>query len=148
MALDPLTPEQRERLKLAFAYDVARRIAGADERMDPAEAAFLQGAFPWALLESQGLVTADHEFTAEFHAARAVAEASLAGLLERDEKLTLLALFFDTAVADDELRAEEGRVVLEAARRLGLSSEDVMAVLASRKDVGDVSLPEPEEESH
>jgi uncharacterized tellurite resistance protein B-like protein len=134
-------------LELAFAYDVVRRLVGADDRIDPTEAAFLERTFPWAMLQARGLVGQDGAFTPEFEQAVKKAREVLPKALETEEKLALVSVFVGAAVADEYFDHAEGKVVLEAVHALGLSTDEFLTHIGKLDSVGDVDLDEPEPES-
>jgi hypothetical protein len=136
----------REHLKLAFAYDVVRHLVASDDAIDPAETRFVQEMFPWSMLESRGLVTKEGTFTPAFHAAVHEAREHLPVLLTAEEKLSLVSIFVDAAVADEVFASEEGKILLDAAGRLGLTTGEVFDHLGTLRTVGDLDLPEPEAE--
>jgi uncharacterized tellurite resistance protein B-like protein len=135
----------KERLKLAFAYDIVRRMVDADDQISDAETKFVMTQFPWSLLEIQGLVDQARRFTPAFDVAVADARAKLPTALPLEEKLALISLFVDASVADDEFHHNEGDVLVEAAHALGVSTAELMNHLGTLPSVGDVDMPSPEE---
>jgi uncharacterized tellurite resistance protein B-like protein len=135
-----------DRLKLAFAYDVARKIVGADQSIELSEVAFLEASFPWRLLADLGYVGADGKATVAFEAAVAEARKVLPAELGSEDKLALVSLFLEASVADGQFQAEEGTVIVQAARDLGVQSSAFFNHIGTRAHVGTIDLPEPTED--
>lgn len=136
---------QIERLKLAFAYDVVRRIVGADGTIDFDEVQFIEQSYPMRLLQLHGFIGPDGVFTDAFEDQVRLARVVLREQLAIQDRLALVSVFMDAAVADDDFHPGEGSVLVEAAQALGISSEKLFDHLGTLRAVGSVALPDPEE---
>ena len=120
----------RDRLKVAFALSISQLLVRADGVIVPDERAFLEEMFPQTMLVRLGLD--DPERYAEV---RDLAFRDVASVLDRDEKLQLLGLFFAVCEVDADIDVRELEVVTLAADQLGLSFDDVVARLTGLFDV-------------
>ena len=121
----PRATAELERLKIAFALRVAKRIVAADGIVDPEELSFLSEAFPPAIIEVHGLAT-----QRALEQAANEAEACLKSRLGYHEKLALLNTFYASCAADGHIDVAEVKVLREAAATLGLSHGEVVSYLA------------------
>lgn len=121
--------EQLQHLKLAFAFDYARRIVNADGAESYEEFRMLGAAFPRPLLEQAGFLDDDGMIAHGFADHRDMAFQILPRKLAREEKVELLQLLWE-ACAIDDVEAEEIAVLTEAGERLGLDAADVTVLIA------------------
>lgn len=121
--------EQLQHLKLAFAFDYARRIVNADGGESYEEFRMLGAAFPRPLLEQAHFLDEDGMLSAGFRDHRDMAHQVLPRKLERTEKVELLELLYE-ASAIDEVDAAEMSVLLEAGLALGLDEGEVTTLIA------------------
>jgi uncharacterized tellurite resistance protein B-like protein len=138
---DPTAEFDLLQLKLAFAYHIVQRIVGADEKLARGEIRFLEQRFPAALMRRAGFLSETGTFTEAFERATSEALVDLPVRLNADEKLSLLDLLFEATLADDEFHASEAKVLVHAARLLGVSGEVLDAHLSTRRgQVADIEL--------
>ncbi|MEZ4317361.1 MAG: hypothetical protein R3F61_07645 [Myxococcota bacterium] len=127
-------------LRLAFSMHVVDQIVAADDKLTEAELRFLQDRFPNHILMDRGFTDADGVRTDAYHDAAVDALDRLPTELDSTEKLELLKVFFEATVADDTFELAEGSALLDAARLLDLSDEEIDAFLATRVEVGDTRV--------
>lgn len=111
------------RLKLAFGVSIARAIIDADRKVDYGEFNLFGRIFQRPALRAAGFLDGDDQFNEALAEAWMEACAVLPGALTEDEKLDLIALFYGTSMADDELDDREMSVIREAATLLGVDDE-------------------------
>ena len=133
-----------EQMKQAFAYHVVQQILAADDHVARGEVRFLEERFPRETMVQVGLMDEEGVFTDRFPDAYTEALRRLPAALGRDEKLALITLFLDACVADGALDSNEGRVLLDAADRLGVTPHELNAHLDTLAMVGEVELGLPE----
>lgn len=121
----PRATAELERLKIAYAMRVAKRIVAADGIVDSDEKAFLAEAFPEAIIEVHALASEE-----ALDQAADEAEACLKARLGYHEKLALLNTFYASCAADGHIDVSEVKVLREAAATLGLSHGEVVGYLA------------------
>ena len=114
-------PEQRDRLKVAFALAISQLVVRADGVVVPDEERFLREMFPPALLQSLNLDDPD-----TFAEVRDIAFREISEVLPREEKLQLIGLFFAMCEVDAEVDVRELEVLALAADQLGLPFEAVI----------------------
>jgi uncharacterized tellurite resistance protein B-like protein len=138
---DPTSEFDLHDLRLAFAYHVVHQIVGADQTLDASELRFVKHRFPASKLQRAGFLDASGGLTTRYTRAAGEAVIELPTRLTRLEKLAVLDLLLDASLADGEFHPAEGRLLLHAARLLGLSTADVDAHLSTREgEVTDIEL--------
>ena len=125
---DPGIRSERERLKLAFATQVAREITGSDGVLHDREQAYMSENFSEEKLAAYGL---DDE--SGFSVALTEADERLAEMLGHHEKLALLSGFFAACWADGNVDVRELRALREASAVLGLQPQEVAGYLLKVK---------------
>lgn len=126
-----MTDLELTRLKVAFAFHVAKMIVESDNDVDPREMTVMTDAFPRELLDGLDFVDENGRFTSEYHDAVVSALEVLPGTLSQSEKLRLVAIFTQASVADGQLKQRERALIIEAAAYLGVSADQVVAHLKS-----------------
>lgn len=121
--------EQLQHLKLAFAFDFARRIVNADGAESYEEFRMLGAAFPRPLLEQAGFLDEDGMLAPAFRDHRDMALQVLPGALSSQEKQDMLELLYD-ASAVDEVDAAEMTVLNDAGVALGLEPLTITTLIA------------------
>ncbi|MCO4743764.1 MAG: hypothetical protein KC912_03175 [Proteobacteria bacterium] len=125
---DPGIRSDRERLKLAFATQVARSITQSDGVLDDREDAYMTENFGPDKLAVYGL-----DDDAKLAAAAAEADKRLNEMLGHHEKLALLSGFFAACWADGNVDVRELRALREASAVLGLHPQEVAGYLLKVK---------------
>ncbi len=116
MDVDPL-----ERLKIAFALYVSRKIVNADETVHPDEVELLHKMFPFRMLEKLGFVEAGGtQLTAKFRGAAREAMDVLPKKLTIPEKEDFIRWFRQVCEADGIVDTREEELVAKAEHILGL----------------------------
>ncbi|MCB9679173.1 MAG: hypothetical protein H6737_28985 [Alphaproteobacteria bacterium] len=123
-------------LKLAFSLHVVDQIVAADDQLTKAELAFLDARFPQSVLHERGFVDEDGVRTEAYHDAAMDALERLPVELDKASKLELLSMFFAATVADAQFELAEGGVLVDAARLLDLSDDDIDGFLEGRAEAG------------
>lgn len=123
-------------LKLAFSLHVVDLIVAADDKLTKAELAFLEERFPQSALAERGFVDSDGVRTDAYHEAAVDALDRLPAQLELGDKVELLRVFFAATVADDSFEKAEGNALVDAARLLDMSDEEIDGFLATRDEAG------------
>lgn len=113
-----------EPLKLAFTYHLAEQVIGADGRVDPEEAAFLEEHFPREPLEEAGFLDDAGEFTDAYRAAVEQALRVLPARLDEPAKRELMKVIREAAWVDTMGDEKESNVLIVAARLLGLDPRE------------------------
>jgi hypothetical protein len=121
-------------LKLAFSLHVVDQIVAADDQLTRAELAFLESQFPQKLLRDRGFADEDGVRTDAYHQAAMDALDRLPHQLELDEKVALLSVFFAATIADERFEAAEGNALVDAARLLDMTDDEIDRFLASRDE--------------
>jgi len=129
-------------LKLAFSLHVVDQIVAADAKLTQAELDFLEEKFPLDTLVKRGFSTADGVRTDAYHDAAVDALDRLPTELDSDQKIALLQVFLAATLADDSFELAEGNALVDAARLLDLSDQEIDGFLASRTEVGGTRLAE------
>ncbi len=111
-------PTELDKLQVAMAVQVARRIVDADGVLDLSEVQLLSEAFPNQWMQRCGFVDQAGQLTPAVEAFAARAESELANRLNLPQKLELITLFHNTCMVDGEMHQLELEVLTEAARRL------------------------------
>lgn len=138
---DPTAEFDLLQLKLAFAYHVVQQIVGADDHLAKGELRFLATRFPSDLLRRCGFIGVEGAFTESYHRATGEALMELPERLNETEKYALVDLLLEACLADDELQLAEAKILVHAARLLGLSSEALDRHLTTKRTmVGDIEL--------
>ena len=119
----------RDRLKVAFSLAISELLVRADGVIVPDEKAFLEEMFPPAMLARLGLDDA-----VRYAEIRDIAFRDIADVLDQEEKLQLLGLFFAICEVDADIDVRELEVLALAADQLGLSFDDVVARLTGLFD--------------
>jgi hypothetical protein len=134
-----------EELRVAFAWHVVGLIVGADAKVDASESIFVGAHFPQGLLERHGFVDGHGRPTARYADARVEALTRLPAELDMPAKLDLVTTFVGAAVVDEDLERGESRLVIAAARLLGIADAELDAHLDSMHGtVAAIDLPEPD----
>jgi uncharacterized tellurite resistance protein B-like protein len=109
-----------ERLKVAFALYVTRKIVNADDSVHPDEVKLVHDMFPMHKLEGLGFIIGpDHKLTPEFHAARQEAVARLPSMLTTPEKEDFVRWFRQVCQADGHVDQREEEIVAKVEKILG-----------------------------
>jgi uncharacterized tellurite resistance protein B-like protein len=127
---------------LAFRRHVLERIAAADGANGPEELAWVRAACPDEALIAAGLADEFGARLPAFDEARDEALARLPGL-PLEDRLALMTSFFGLCLADGALAHAEGKLLVEAARLLGIGGQAFDRVLSARDDVGEVEIDAP-----
>jgi uncharacterized tellurite resistance protein B-like protein len=114
------SPTRIDRLRIAFAVRVARRIVDADGVLDLSEIELLARTFPSALLHRAGFLDRRDLLTPAVDRAYREALAELPGVLTLTEKLDLVTLFHRTCDADGDIHPRELDVLRDAAAMLAV----------------------------
>ena len=104
-----------ERMRFAFARDVARQIVEADGVVREGERQFMEQVFGVSITERLGIAD-----PAEQARCLEAALEQLPVVLGHHDKLALVGVFFSACCADGGLDAREVRVLKDAANALGL----------------------------
>jgi len=120
---DPENPTELDRLRLAFAVFVGRKIVEADGLLDIEEIDLLTMAFPNEWMRTCGFIDGDTQLTERCHRAYADAQKILPLTLSLREKLNLVTLFHRTCMVDGELHELELAVLMEAASELDVPAK-------------------------
>jgi len=131
-------------LRLVFSFHVIDHIIHADEHIDPLEIDWMRERYPREVLEEHGLIDEESRLTDTFRDLLAEALMRLPKELSEDEKRQLALTFFDSAMADGEFEAREGKQLEAAAHLLGLPLKSLHEALDSSDDVGAIELDDPE----
>ena len=123
-------------LKLAFSLHVVDQIVAADNQLTKAELAFLEEQFPLKRLQDRGFADASGVRTDAYHQAAMDALDRLPVQLETADKVELLSVFFAATIADEHFEAAEGNALVDAARLLDMSDDEIDAFLATRDEAG------------
>ena len=134
-------------LTMVFAYHVVGSVITADGETSSEEAVFLERRWPLAGMVDRGFILEDGSRTDKYRRARQRALADLPDLLSQADKLDLICTFMDAGLADGHLDRDEAAVITRAADLLGLTAAEWMDHLAKRDTMGEVELPEPEEQA-
>ena len=122
--MPPKRTDPLERLKIAFAMYVCRRIVKADEVVHPAEVEHLATLFPLSLLEDLGFVrSGESTLTPEFHRACHEAREKLPTLLTIPEREGLVRWFRQVCYADGVIDDREADLVEQAQAFLELTDD-------------------------
>ena len=114
-------PDPLDRLKLAFALYVTRKIVNADETVHPDEVELVHKAFPSKQLEAAGfLPPGGTKLTDAYHAACKEAVAVLPKKLTVPEKEEFIAWFEKVCAADGVVDEREAQLVAKARGLLGM----------------------------
>ena len=113
------------RLKVAFAFHVAKMIVESDDDVDPREMSVMTDAFPRELLDGLDFVDDKDGFTDTYHDAVVSALEELPGRLTTEEKLHLVTIFARASFADGTLHEREQELLVEAAAYLGINADQV-----------------------
>ncbi len=118
-------------LKTAFELRIVHMVMTADEIVHRGEMDFLEGVFPPDEIDAHGFLDrTENRFTRRFGKAVQAAPEALSQWLSADEKLDMLRLFFKACEADGEVDPRELSVIVQAARMLGLSQEELVPHLS------------------
>lgn len=113
--------KELERLRVAFALYVTRKIINADDVVHPDEVAIVHKMFPPRQLERMGFLEAGGtRLTAEFEVAKKEAVEQLPKKLTEPEKEDFIAWFRQVCEADGIVDEREERIVARAKEILGL----------------------------
>ncbi len=138
-------PFHLDDLKLALQYDLVRRIVTADDQVEDAEDAYLARLCPPETLRAAGFQDDHWQPTARLAEAVAEARRVLPGL-PREDKRVLMDACVNACVVDGALHARETVELQRAATVLGLSDDDLDAILDSHPAVGVIVLDDPVDE--
>lgn len=125
---------KKQELTLAMGHHVAQRIIGADRILDEAELAALHGIFPRDAMVAAGFVSLETGgYTDTFEEAARASFKELPPLLDDEEKVELMRVWWAMSMADGELAAAETEVLTKAGQVLGWEPsriQDVFEMLA------------------
>lgn len=114
-------PTELERLKIAFALYVTRKIVNADDSVHPDEVKLVHKMFPLNRLESLGFMEpGTQKLTPAFHEARKQAVAQLPNLLTSPEKEDFVRWFREVCQADGHVDQREMEIVAKVEKILGM----------------------------
>jgi uncharacterized tellurite resistance protein B-like protein len=117
----PMEIDPTERLKIAFALYVSRKIVNADETVHPDEVELVHKAFPFKTLEKLGFVEkGGTKLTPMFKGAAREAIEVLPNRLTVPEKEDFIAWFRQVCEADGIVDEREEELVRKAQQILGL----------------------------
>ncbi len=125
--IDVSAPTRMERLKVAYALHVARKVMEADKILDLREVELLMTTFPQDLLIGCEFLDDEGNLTERWHSVLTEAAALLPIELLPEEKLEILTLLHRVQVADGENHKREAEVVHAAANHLGVSRGELAA---------------------
>jgi len=128
---DPQHPTDLDRMRVAFAIQVAQRISEADGILDLSEIEFLMKLFPDSVLRACGFVDEHTQLTDTARTWSERARTALATQLTTEQKLSLITIFHEACMVDGEMHPSEIRQLMRAARDLGLSRDVVFAHIGS-----------------
>lgn len=128
---DPAHPTDLDRMRVAFAIQVAQRISEADGILDLSEIEFLMRLFPDSVLRACGFLDEQTRLTDTARAWSDQARTALAKQLTTEQKLELVSLFHEACMVDGEMHPSEIRQLMQAAGDLGLSRDVVFAHIGS-----------------
>jgi uncharacterized tellurite resistance protein B-like protein len=133
---DPNNPSELDRMRLAFAVFVGRRIAEADGILDIDEIDLLTLAFPNAWMETCGFIDENTQLTEACRRAYDDACKILPVSLNLTEKLDLITLFHRTCMADGKLHERELALLMSAAQLLHVPGADLRTHLLELRGTG------------
>ena len=114
-----------DRMKVAFTAFIAKLIVDADGVVDFGELRLMTQVFPDPLLEQMGFIDSQGGFTTRYNEAYAEAIQVLPKAMTLEEKLALITVFHNTAMADGELIQAELLVLREASEVLGITVREL-----------------------
>ena len=138
---DPHNPTEIDRLRVAFAVFVGKKIVEADGILDIGEIELLTMAFPNPWMDVCGFIDGDTNLTEACHKSYRDARKILPVTLDLEEKLELVTLFHRTCMADGELHEQEFNVLMEAATLLKVPVTDLRDHLKSLRCGGTLVPP-------
>lgn len=110
-----------ERLKVAFALYITRKIVNADDSVHPDEVKLVHKMFPMNRLETLGFMEpGTQKLTQAFHQARKEAVAQLPNLLTTPEKEDFVRWFREVCQADGHVDQREAEIVAKVEKILGV----------------------------
>jgi uncharacterized tellurite resistance protein B-like protein len=112
-----------EKLKIAFAWQCAYMMVAADGKVVPEERAFMSRVFPETLLHAVELMEEGGRFVESFGAIKRQALEVLPTALSLEERIELLGLLHEAAMADGTIVPEEVEVFKTAAAMLKVPLE-------------------------
>lgn len=127
--IDVEAPSRIDRLKVAYALHIARKVMEADKILDLREVELLMVMFPRELLIGCDFLDDEGNLTERWGTVLTEAAALLPIELMPEEKLEILTLLHKVRVADGERHKREGEVVHAAAHHLGVSRGELAAHL-------------------
>ncbi|MCB9688904.1 MAG: hypothetical protein H6738_16035 [Alphaproteobacteria bacterium] len=128
-AVNPVVPGRLDRLKIAFAVQIAKRIAEADGMWDLGEVELLTRTFPTAMMQRAGFLDHRRELMPEAQTMYRQALSELPRVLTMGEKLELLALFHKTCSVDGEIHPRELDVLVESGAMLQVPHDQLLTHL-------------------
>jgi uncharacterized tellurite resistance protein B-like protein len=115
-------PSDIDRLKIAFALYVTRKIVNADDTVHPDEVALVHKGFPPRQLEKLGFIEPGpgSKLTAAYHAACKEAVERLPRALTVPEKEEFMNWFHHVCAADGTIDEREVAIMSKAREILGI----------------------------
>jgi len=138
---DPKNPTEIDRLRVAFAVFVGKKIVDADGILDISEIELLTMAFPNPWMDICGFLDGDTNLTETCFKTYEDARKILPVTLDLEEKLELITLFHRTCMADGELHEMEFNVLMEAAVELKVPQAELRDHLKSLRCGGTLVPP-------
>ncbi len=123
--IDISHPSRLDRLRVAFAAQVAKDVTEADGVLDLDEITLMMRVFPSALMTACGFVDERGELTAAFHEHQREAARILVIELGLALKLELITVFHAACFADGESMDAEVAVLKRAATQLGVTDHQL-----------------------
>ncbi len=120
-----------KKLEIAFRYHTVQTLIVADGRLFRQEVRALDELNP--LMQDKGLMAADGTLAADYDKVRAEAVQTLGSVLDDERKRALIDEFLDVAGVDDDTDDSELTTVFAAAQTLGLTQDDVFAIVSTRR---------------
>ena len=128
---NPTHPTDLDRMRVAFAIQVAQRISNADGILDLSEIEWLMRLFPDDVLQACGFLDEHTHLTEATQTWARKARERLSAQLTTDQKLELISLFHEACMVDGEMHPREIQHLMRASRDLGLTREVVFAHIES-----------------
>ncbi|MCO4773845.1 MAG: TerB family tellurite resistance protein [Deltaproteobacteria bacterium] len=119
----------KHELTLAMGHHIAQHVIAADRLLEDVELAALHTIFPRDGMVAAGFLnTSTGKYTGDFEEAARVALRQLPPLLDDDEKVEMMRVWWAIANADGELAAAESEVLMKAGQALGWSLDRIQEV--------------------
>lgn len=128
-AVNSVVPARLDRLKIAFAVQIAKRIAEADGMWDLGEVELLTRTFPTPMMQRAGFLDHRLQLMPEAQTLYRQALGELPRVLTMGEKLELLGLFYRTCSVDGEIHPRELDVLVESGAMLEVPHDQLLTHL-------------------